>query len=331
MEPVKLAAQSDHPLWSDIDLLNQVLAPLDQLRNCTCCPRNCSADRASKKLGYCKSGTGFSIGSICAHRGEEPVITGNHGICNVFFTHCNMQCVYCQNWQISHNTENVVEHKMELRDVIAKIEATLDSGCRSVGFVSPSHFIPQVQVIMKALSVLGRTPVYVFNTSSYDKVETIRGFEGEMQVYLPDLKYMDEQLCRKYSDTPNYPEIACAAVKEMFRQKGSNIWLDDDGLIESGLIIRHLVMPGQIENSKQVLRWIADELSPSVHVSLMAQYRPTYRVARHPMLGRYLTPEEYGEVVEEFEQLGFYRGWVQELDAPDNYTPDFVHDHPFER
>ncbi len=220
---------------------------------------------------------------------------------------------------------------MELRDVIAKIETILDTGCKSVGFVSPSHFIPQVQVIMKALKALGRNPVYVFNTSSYDKVETIKAFDGEMQVYLPDLKYMDEALCRKYSDTPNYPEIACAAIKEMFYQKGSNIRLDDDGLIESGLIIRHLVMPGQIENSKAVLRWIANELSPSVHVSLMAQYRPTYRVAKSPTLGRYLHPEEYAEVVEEFENLGFYRGWVQELDAPDNYTPDFVYEHPFER
>jgi putative pyruvate formate lyase activating enzyme len=117
----------------------------------------------------------------------------------------------------------------------------------------------------------------------------------------------------------------------MFRQKGSSIWLDDNGLITSGLIIRHLVMPGQVENSKAVLRWIATELSPSVHVSLMAQYRPTPSVAGYPKLGRYITPEEYDEVLEEFHNLGFYRGWVQELDAPENYTPDFICEHPFER
>jgi putative pyruvate formate lyase activating enzyme len=311
--------------------ISEILAPLESLRDCTCCPRDCHADRGSAQLGYCRSGMGFSIGSICAHRGEEPVITGKHGICNIFFTHCNMQCVYCQNWQISHNRQVVVEHKMELSEVVSRIEAILDAGSRSVGFVSPSHFIPQVRVIMSALRARGRKPVYVFNTSSYDKKATIESFDGEFDVYLPDLKYMDDRLAEAHSDTPGYSAVACAAIKEMFRQKGSSIWLDDDGLITSGLIIRHLVMPGQVENSKAVLRWIAHELSPSVHVSLMAQYRPTPRVAKSQKLGRYITPQEYDEVLEEFHHLGFYRGWVQELDAPENYTPDFVFDHPFER
>lgn len=309
----------------------EIMQPLDVLSNCTQCPRNCKADRTGQKLGYCNSGIEFSIGSICAHRGEEPVISGKHGICNIFFTRCNMQCIYCQNWQISRRNATIEENKLELTGIVSRTEALLDSGCTAVGFVSPSHFIPQVRVIMKALTIRGRTPVYVFNTSSYDKVETIQSLEEQIAVYLPDLKYMDNRLAGAYSDTPNYVEHATAALKEMFRQKGANIYLDDDGSIQWGLVIRHLVIPGQVENSKAVLRWIADELSPDVHISLMSQYHPIPAVAGHPRLGRFLHPEEYEQVLEEFDQLGFHRGWVQEMDSPLNYRPDFTYSHPFER
>lgn len=307
-----------------------VWAPLERLRDCTCCPRDCHADRFSPALGFCQSGTGFSVGSVCAHRGEEPVISGEAGICNIFFTRCNMQCVYCQNHQISRRREAIEEERLKLPELVERIEGILDLGSHAVGFVSPSHFVPQVEVLMNALAARGRRPVYVYNTSSYDKAETIRSLEGRIDVWLPDLKYLDESLGRTYSHTPGYPAFACQAILEMFRQKGSNVWLDDSGRITSGLIIRHLVLPGQVENSKQVLRWIADELSPSVHVSLMSQYHPTPWVADHPHLGRTLHPSEYDEVREEFERLGFYRGWVQEMESASNYRPDFTCEHPFE-
>lgn len=309
----------------------ELLRPLDVLKNCTQCPRNCQADRSGAKLGFCNSGMEFSVGSICAHRGEEPVISGKHGICNIFFTRCNMQCVYCQNWQISRRNATIEENKLELVDIISRIETVLDTGCKAVGFVSPSHFIPQVRVIIKALAARGRTPVFVFNTSSFDKAETIRSFEDSINVYLPDLKYLDNRLAGAYSDTPNYVEHATASIKEMYRQKGANIYTDEDGSITFGLVIRHLVLPGQIENSKAVLRWIAGELSPNVHLSLMSQYHPIPAVAAHPRLGRTLLKEEYEEVLDEFDRLGFHRGWVQELDSPMNYRPDFTFDHPFER
>lgn len=309
-----------------------LLAPLEQLRDCNCCPRNCGANRLDPggKLGYCNSGAGFHIGSICAHRGEEPVIVGDHGIANIFFARCNMGCRYCQNWQISRTRGRILEQEMTLDAVCDQLETLLDAGCKTVGFVSPSHFIPQVDVIMSAIRARGRNPVFVFNTSSYDKAETIRAFDGRINVWLPDLKYMDEAIGREISDTPDYPAIATAAIREMFRQKGSRLWLDADGHIESGLIIRHLVLPGKIENSKRVLRWIATELSHNVHVSLMSQYHPSARVAGDPSLGRTLHPEEYAEVVAEFEHLGFSNGWTQDLDSPSNYMPDFIHEHPFE-
>jgi len=302
--------------------------PLD-ISNCTCCPRECQADRTGDKLGWCQSGDGVMISSICAHRGEEPLLSGQHGICNIFFAHCNMQCVYCQNYQISRN--HTSGHGLtRLEDVVPEVESIVAAGARGVGFVSPSHSIPQMLDIIGALNERGHRETYVYNSNSYDKAEIIRHLEGTIGVYLPDLKYMDERLAREYSDTPDYPAVATAAIKEMYRQKGATILLGDEDVIHSGLIIRHLVLPGHIENSKAVLRWIADELSPSVHISLMSQYYPTLAVRNHSKLGRTLHPEEYEEVVAEFERLGFWRGWVQELGSPHSYRPDFDLSHPFE-
>lgn len=306
-----------------------ILSPLKRLEECSLCPRDCHADRRSDRLGYCQSGTGYSVSSIFAHMGEEPILSGTRGICNIFFTHCNLQCIYCQNYQISRNRGPAAEDFTQLKDIIVKIERLLDRGAHGVGFVSPSHFIPQMQVIMNVLGARGREPVYVFNTNGYDRTETIRELEGRMHVYLPDLKYLDDYLAKEYSDVPRYSEVATAALREMYRQKGSNIFLTDDGTIESGMIIRHLVLPGHVENSKAVLRFIAEELSPSVHVSLMSQYYPTHHVVDHPKLGRSLREDEYGEVLEEFERLGFYRGWVQELSSSSHYRPDFLRETPF--
>ncbi|MEW5796470.1 MAG: radical SAM protein [Candidatus Zixiibacteriota bacterium] len=297
--------------------------------NCICCPRECRADRTGAKLGWCKSGDEIMISSICAHRGEEPVFSGHHGICNIFFSHCNMQCIYCQNYQISR-VDSRGWSLTQLDEVVTEIESVLARGAKGVGFVSPSHCIPQMLQIIDRLGARGHNQPYVFNTNGYDRVDIVRSLEGIIDVYLPDLKYMDEKLGREYSDTRNYPEIATAAIREMYRQKGANIYLDDEDVIKSGLIIRHLVLPGQVENSRAVLRWIAEELSPSVHISLMSQYYPTPSVRNHPLLGRTLHPDEYEAVIEEFERLGFWRGWVQELGSPHSYRPDFDLSHPFE-
>lgn len=307
----------------------QILKPLEQLRDCSICPHECHADRASSKLGFCQSGVGFSVASIFPHQGEEPVISGKHGICNIFFNHCNMQCVYCQNYEISRNRESVAQEVGSLEVILQQIEAVLDRGIKLVGFVSPSHFIPQMKVLMSALNVIRPGLSFVFNNGGYDRVEAIRELEGAVAVYLPDFKYSDDLLARRYSQAPHYPEVAKLSLKEMFRQKGTNLWLDDEGVAESGLIIRHLVLPGEVENSKGVLRYIADELSVGVHISLMSQYWPTPAVASHPKLGKKVTAEEYEEVIAEFHSLGFYRGWVQELESPDHYRPQFSDDQPF--
>ncbi|MDH4156637.1 MAG: radical SAM protein [candidate division Zixibacteria bacterium] len=301
-----------------------------KLRNCNCCPRECATDRAALKKGFCNTGTGFAVTSICAHMGEEPVLSGPHGICNIFFAHCNLQCIYCQNYQISDNRTPSEWFEMPLEDIIAEIEAILDSGAIGVGFVSPSHALAQMHRIIEALRQRGRKPVYVYNTNGYDKLDTIQSLEGTIDVYLPDLKYADSALAREYSGAGDYPEVAGRALKEMYRQKGADITLDDNELIIDGLVIRHLVLPNHVDNSKAVLRFIAEELSPDVHISLMAQYHPTPRVADHPRLGRPLRQREYDEVVREFERLGFYRGFVQDLSSPHHYLPDFMKDNPFE-
>jgi putative pyruvate formate lyase activating enzyme len=308
----------------------QIRKPLDALRDCAICPRECHVDRTSSQLGYCQASASYAIDTVFAHRGEEPVISGEHGICNLFFRHCNMQCLYCQNYQISDNREPIAEPQDDLIGIVSRIEALLATGITAVGFVSPSHFIPQMRVIINTLKARGHHPVFVFNTNGYDKKETIEELDGVIDVYLPDLKYLDDRLALAYSDTPNYSGFATAAIREMFRQKGSGIRLDDNGSITSGLIVRHLVLPDEMENSRAALRFIAEELSPGVHVSLMSQYYPTARVERHPTLARTVTPEEYQQVLDEFERLGFYRGWVQELNSSHHYRPDFLRDKPFE-
>ena len=306
------------------------LHPLEELRNCSLCPRKCHADRFSGKLGYCKSGVLFNISSICIHHGEEPVISGKKGICNVFFTNCNLQCVYCQNWQISVNQEHRESTEMPLEVVIREITGILDQGINMVGFVSPSHVVPQVKIIIEALHSLGYNPVIVYNTNGYDDPGTLKSLEGIIDVYLPDFKYMDTVIAKEYSDAEDYPEVASAALKEMYRQKGSVLHINDEGTAESGIVIRHLVLPGNVENSLNVLRFIAEEISPKLHISLMSQYSPTPAVSCHPFLQRSLEEKEYQRVVDEMDNLGFTNGWIQGLDSMHNYKPDFGRKHPFE-
>jgi putative pyruvate formate lyase activating enzyme len=307
-----------------------LLDRLQELENCCFCPRTCHASRYSGETGYCFSDAGFNISSICIHKGEEPVISGGKGICNIFFSRCNMQCVFCQNYQISRNDEKGVSRKLELREILERILYILDTGVEAVGFVSPSHFIPQVKIIIEALNQIGRKPVIVFNTNGYDNLSTIRQLENLVDVYLPDFKYMDDHLSELFSGAPKYSLYASKAILEMYRQKGSTLIINDNNYAESGLIIRHLVLPGHVENSLSVLRFIANEISTNVHISLMSQYYPNESVKNHSQLGRVLSAKEYLRVTKEMGKLGFTKGWIQELQSADFYQPDFFNSHPFE-
>ena len=303
---------------------------LKNFTTCNVCPRDCAADRTSAILGYCESNHNISVSSVCIHHGEEPVISGTKGICNVFFSRCNLQCIYCQNFQISRNKGKVAEKKYSLMEIVNEIIQILDQGINMLGFVSPSHMVPQMKTIINALHQQKRFPVIVYNTNAYDKVDTIKSLKGLIDIYLPDLKYLDAVIAKEYSDAENYPEVASNSIKEMFRQKGTHLEMDENGNAISGLIIRHLVLPGNVENSISVLRFIANKLSPDVHLSLMSQYCPTPAVEKHPMLGRPIKKKEYDRVQDEMDELGFHRGWVQEMESTEFYNPDFTKKNPFE-
>lgn len=301
--------------------------------NCKICPRECSVNRETVERGFCNAGTSFEIASICIHKGEEPVISGDKGICNVFFKRCNLQCIYCQNSQISQISRNTLpasDPEMSLEEVLSQITTILDLGIQLLGFVSPGHCVPQMVSIIESLHEKGYHPRVVYNSNGYDKVETLKMLENYVDIYLPDFKYANDKLALEYSKVDDYCGKAIAALREMYRQKGTLLLKTEEGQAESGLIIRHLVLPGHIENSKNVLHLLADIFPVSLHISLMSQYYPTAKVRNHPVLGRTLTSAEYDQVVEELHNIGFYKGWVQELHSAANYQPDFEQEHPFE-
>jgi putative pyruvate formate lyase activating enzyme len=302
----------------------------DLLSCCTLCPRECRVNRFEDGRGYCGIDAGFNIASICIHRGEEPVISGPDGICNIFFSGCNLHCIFCQNHEISRPGEDAVRSTQSLESVLGRVEKILASGIRAVGFVSPSHVVPQVRAIIRGLRARGLNPITIYNTNSYDKPEVIDSLDGLIDVYLPDYKYVTPEMAEEFSDAPDYPDIALKAIKRMYYQKGSTLQLDDESRATSGMLIRHLVLPGHAGESKKVLRKIAGELSTGVHLSLMSQYHPTPFVKDHLTLSRSLYKEEYEMVAEAMENLGFRNGWVQDMDSYKNYRPDFSKEDPFE-
>ncbi len=299
------------------------------LSQCTMCPHLCGTNRFSNKAGFCKSGAGFDISSICIHKGEEPVISGEKGICNIFFSHCNLQCIYCQNYTISGNTFSLAGGFATIDTIIDTILETLEQTENIVGFVSPSHFIPQVMAIIRAIHKKGKHPVMVYNTNGYDKTKSLQMLEEYIDVYLTDFKYSDAKLGYKYSGIRNYPEVAAEAHKEIYRQKGSNLILNKDGIAESGIIIRHLILPGATQQSINVLKFIAEEISPALHISLMSQYFPTPLVKQHQELSRTITCDEYNEVLNALYSFAFYRGWTQDINSNNFYRPDFSKSQPF--
>ena len=300
------------------------------LKNCKLCPHSCGTNRFSNANGYCKSNAGFNISSICVHKGEEPVISGKKGICNIFFSHCNLQCIYCQNYTISRNSELFSKKLSQFEVVIHTICDVLEQTENIVGFVSPSHNIPQVMAIIRGLHQRGKHPVVVYNTNGYDKPSSLRMLEEYVDVYLPDFKYFDPGMAFEYSGVKDYPEIAASALKEMYRQKGSTLLVNDDGIAEWGIIIRHLILPGASDQSISVLKYIAEEISPDFYISLMAQYYPISSIDKYSVLNRTITSDEYNKVLEAYHKFGFYRGWTQEMESNESFRPDFSFKDPFD-
>lgn len=292
--------------------------------NCLLCPRSCAADRIDN-VGFCGAPAEPAVSAICSHCGEEPPLCGTKGICNVFFAYCNLGCVYCQNKAISTPSASVRFRGVDaIVDAIAQ-QLTLTENI--VGFVTPSHYADHIPAIVEGLRRRGLNPTTVYNTSGYDRVDTLKTLAPYIDIYLPDFKYMDADLAQRYSRAADYPAVALEAIKEMYAQKGAGLPVDDSGMAYRGIIVRHLVLPGQIDNTLAVLEQIA-EVSPRLHVSLMAQYYPIASTLPD-QLGRLLTAEEYDRAVAQFHAVGLHRGWVQDLAAQSAYRPDFSKRQPF--
>jgi putative pyruvate formate lyase activating enzyme len=324
-EPSYLALYRSGELQKRTEVLEARLA------DCDLCPRKCHVNRIEGEMGFCRSAALSIVSSICAHHGEEPPLSGTKGSGTVFFGNCNMRCVYCQNYQISQdrrrlrgqetNSQALAQQLIYLQDVM---------GCHNINFVSPSHFIPQiVRAVLEAVPLGLKLPL-VYNTSGYDSADTLKLFDGIIDIYLPDIRYADDKIAKKYSSAPDYVEHARAAIKEMHHQVGILV-LDDKGIAQRGMIIRHLILPEGLAGSEESLTWLAHEVSPDVYLSVMAQYYPAHHANRFPSLARRITRAEYTRVLELLDRLGMENGWIQALDSPDNYQPDFQREgHPFQ-
>jgi len=316
-------------LYRSGELERRVLRLEARLASCDICPRECRINRLAGEVGFCGSGRLASVSSFAAHRGEEPVLSGSHGSGAVFFSRCNLRCVYCQNHQISQPPENQVQTEIDAR-TLAESLLYLQDGlrCHNINLVTPSHLIPQIlRAVLEAVPLGLRLPL-VYNTSGYDSLKTLLELDGVISVYLADLRYASDEMGLKYSGVPDYAKHSRTAIKEMYRQVGG-LALDGDGIAQKGLIVRHLILPNGIAGSRESLKWLADEVSPSVAVSIMSQYYPAHLVPRYKELDRKITLREYDEVLRLSEELGIENGWVQELDSAETYRPDFAAEEPF--
>jgi putative pyruvate formate lyase activating enzyme len=269
------------------------------------------------------------VSSVCAHHGEEPALSGSRGSGTVFLGNCNMRCVYCQNHQISQDYKLQQRYEVDSRILAERLLYLQDElGCHNINFVSPSHFVPQlVQAVLEAVPMGLRLPL-VYNTSSYDSVETLRELDGIISIYLADLRYASDKWGKKFSQVSDYVERSRAAIKEMQRQVG-DLQVDIDGIAQKGLIIRHLILPNRLAGSEDSLSWLVREVSSGVAVSIMSQYFPAHLATRFPLLARKISPEEYVEVTDLVDRLGIMNGWVQGMASAENYLPDFSYKDPF--
>ena len=315
-------------LLAENKLEQRVLALENLLASCTICPKDCGNNRLNDEIAACYSGRLPIVSSYTAHFGEEPCLSGTNGAGNIFFGNCNLRCVYCQNYQISQTwktqKKNEITHE-RLAEMMLELQ---ERGCHNIGFVSPTHFAPQMARGILLAAQQGLTLPIVYNTNAYDSVEVLRLLDGIVDIYLPDLKYADSDAGFQYSKVRDYKEHARAAIKEMHRQMGDTLHFGDDGLLKSGLLIRLLVLPNGIADVESNLRWIRDELSPKTAISLMAQYYATNKAAtdeRYILLSRRISESEWFEAVSLLEDLGMEEGFMQEYESASHYyRPDFT-------
>ena len=288
-----------------------------ELECCTICPHNCKINR-TKNPGRCKSTDKIKIALYSIHNFEEPCISGKKGSGTIFFSNCNMNCVFCQNYEISQlgrGKEITIE---ELANVMIKQQ---ERNVQNINLVTTTSYALHIVEAIKIARKKGLEIPIVYNTNGYESVETLKLLEGYVDIYLPDLKYYYDDLAKKYSKVDNYFEIATKAIQEMYRQVGAPV-LDENGVMKKGLMIRHLILPNEVQNSKKVLKWIKENIDSNVYVSIMAQYFPTYKAKEIPEIARKITKEEYEKVENYLYELDLENGYIQELgEHEEEYVP----------
>ncbi len=287
------------------------------LEKCTICPHNCGINRLNNQIGRCKSKNIVKIALYSTHNFEEPCISGKKGSGTVFFSNCNMNCVFCQNYEISQQGKGREISIDELASIFIKQQ---EKDVENINLVTPTSYVPQIIEAIKIARNDGLKLPIVYNTNGYEKVETLKMLEGYIDIYLPDFKYSDNELAKRLSKVDNYFEIVTEALKEMYRQTGKSIF-NDDGIMQKGMIIRHLVLPNHILNSRRVLKWINENMH-DVYVSVMAQYFPTFKAKDIEDINRKLTKEEYEQIENYLYRLDLENGYIQELgEHEEEYVP----------
>jgi putative pyruvate formate lyase activating enzyme len=309
-----------------MELTDKITALKEILKDCVLCPRTCHADRTRGQVGYCRLASKIVLDRALPHFGEEPPLSGTRGAGTIFFCSCNLGCIYCQNYQISHQAEGREYDSRALAGVMLDLQK---QGCHNIEPVTPT---PQMPLIMEALCLARERSLeipFVYNCGGYEVPQIIRMLDKMVDIYLPDFKYGVTEDSIAFSAAPGYPQFALDSLKEMVRQVGCGLETEN-GIARKGIIVRHLVLPGKPENSEEFFRLIKKKISTSVPISLMSQYTPTAKVRSHPLLGRRITAEEYNRILDFALALGFDNMFVQEV-SEENLAPDFDCENPFDQ
>ncbi len=284
-------------------LEQKIAAAYDILNNCTLCPRNCLVDRHHGERGLCRTGDLPVTSSYGPHFGEEDPLVGSHGSGTIFFTHCNLYCIFCQNYEISHGGEG---EEISIADLAAMMLNLQQRGCHNINFVSPSHQVYQILAALPLAIAGGLRVPLVYNTGGYEAVATLRLLEGVVDIYMPDFKFWDPAVASAVCAAADYPEKAREALKEMHRQVGE-LAMDENGVARRGLLVRHLVLPDGLAGTRDIMEFLAREISPNTYVNVMGQYRPCGRAGEHPSLRKFLTGLEHEEALRLAREAGLTR------------------------
>lgn len=305
---------------SSDEIKKKIESAYNILENCSLCPRNCDVNRIKDKTGYCNSGKNVKLNSYFSHKGEEPPISGIHGSGTVFLCGCTMSCLFCQNYQISHLGRGKKISNDELADIFIELQ---DEGCHNINIVTPTQWVPQILSAVEIARPKGFKLPIVYNTNGYETVETLKILDGIVDIYLPDIKYSDNEKAKMLSQTSNYVEKNRKALKEMYSQVG-NLKLDDRNIAQRGMIVRHLILPENMAGTREALTFLKNTFGKEINISLMAQYTPMFKAEEIPDINRRLTVKEYQEAIALLEELDLENGWYQHIeDLDEEFVFDF--------